>query len=88
MPNAYLNKLAEDKGFKSEVLEQAWEKAKNIASNRFTEEDDGLYPYTTGIFKRMLSLSRHPQSKMVLERMPKVTNTEGFKDVLRKLSFT
>ncbi|SBV38427.1 hypothetical protein BN7874_236 [Phage NCTB] len=87
MSNVYLNKVSETHNRRIEALEHAWEKAKNLASEKFEEDHDQFYPYVTGIFKRMMNISSSKSAGLVLEAMPKVVNTEGFKDVLRKLNF-
>lgn len=88
MPNAYIAKVADKQNMRKSAVEKIWEKAKNIAKKRFSEEDDKYYAYTTGIFKRMMSLSRNKYSKMVLKQMPGTVDTKGFNDVLRKINFS
>lgn len=59
MPNAYFQKISDERNISIRALEEVWEKAKNLATKKFDEGDKGYYAYTTSIFKRMLSLSSH-----------------------------
>ena len=88
VPTAYLKKVSDKKNMRMSAVEKIWEKAKNIAKDRFEEEDEKYYAYTTGVFKRMMSLSKNRYSKMVLKQIPNTMDTKGFKNVLRKIDFS
>lgn len=57
MPNATINKVAKETDLTKQELEDKWEMAENIASEKFKKDDDGYYPYVMGIFKNSLPAS-------------------------------
>lgn len=57
MPTAVIRDMAKDAGKSVAKSEELWEKASGIAEEKFDTSDEGFYPYTMGIFKRMMGLS-------------------------------
>jgi hypothetical protein len=51
MPNAYVKKVADQKGISVDKAESLWKKAKSVAEK---EGHAGEYDYITGIFKKMI----------------------------------
>lgn len=88
MPNDYLKKVSDQRNMKIAAVEKVWERAKTLAKERFSPDDEQYYAYTTGIFKRMLSLARNDTAPVVLSACPSVLDQQGFDDVIRKLNIS
>jgi len=65
MPSNIVKSFADKTGKSIEEVESLWQKAKEIASEKFEEDDDRFYPMVTGILKKMLNLKESFEEKMV-----------------------
>jgi hypothetical protein len=65
MPNSYFQKISDERNISIRALEEIWEKAKNLATDKFDEGDKGYYAYTTSIFKNMLGLSTREEFRSI-----------------------
>lgn len=57
MPAALVEQMAKQADVSLDEAEALWDKAKQIAARKFTPSDTQFYPYVTGVFKNMLSIS-------------------------------
>lgn len=79
MPSSYLRKIAEERDMSMRSLEAIYERAKTLALKKFDEESPQFYPYATGIFKRMLGVSKDEKMQALASAMyvtPRVRSLE------------
>lgn len=56
MPNNIIKSFSDQANKTEDEVERLWKKAENIASEKFSKDDEEFYPMVVGILKKMLGL--------------------------------